>query len=76
MTRTFLKKNYPKNKMSLVGHRGINRLRQFQRRLNNHQNSPNNHLTSTKRKKIRAYRTVHSKPACIHGNRRETRMYT
>ena len=62
--------------MFLVRNRGINRLKQCQRRLNNHQTSPNNHLNSTKRKKLRAYVNVCSKPTCICGNRRETRMYT
>ena len=37
--------------MFLVRNRGINRLRQCQRRLSKHQTSPSNHLTSPKRKK-------------------------
>ena len=61
--------------MFLVRNRGMNRLRQCQRRLSKYQNSPSNHLTSTTRKNQghtqlfpvnpRVYAEIKEKPACI-----------
>ena len=84
MTRTFLKKISLK-KTSLVRNRGINRLRQCQRRLGKHQNSPNNHLTSTNRQKQGhtrlfavnpcVYAEIKEKPVCIRDCELKTRVH-
>ena len=84
MERTFLKKKFTLKKMSLVRNRGVYRLWQYQRRLNNHQNSPSNHSTSSRRKNEWhtwlftvnpcVYAEIEEKPACIRDCELKTRV--
>ena len=84
MARTFFKKKISLKKSFLVRNRGLNRLRQCQRRLIKYQNSPNNQLTPTKRKNqghtqlfainLRVYTEIEEKPVCIHDCELKTRV--
>ena len=86
MTITFFKKKKfkPKKKPFLVRNKGINRLSQCQRRLSKQQNSPSNHLTSTKRKKQgytrlsavnpRVYAEIVEETACIRDCKSKTHV--
>ena len=68
----------------MVRNRGLNRLRQCQRRLNNYQNSPSNQLSSPKRQNQgytrlfavnpRVYAEITEETACIHDCKSKTRI--
>ena len=71
--------------MFLVRNRGINRLRQCQMRLSKYQNSPSNHLTSTKMKNQghtrlfvvnpRVYAEIVEEPTCMRDCELKTHIH-
>ena len=78
------KKKFSLKKTFLVRNRGLNRLRQCQRRISKYQNSPSNQLSSTKRQNQghtrlfavnpRVYAEITEETACICDCNSKTRI--